>query len=259
MDRATALELQRRCLAAFVRMLGRGSESAAMFERDAVLAAIVPACPDRSVINSVTYRDAASLGAALEELAAAHDQAGVRAWTVWVPEEDRDAATLLEAAGHRLDATPDAMVLDLAGLPDPDTRELDWDDRASPADVARVNDLAYGFEGPTFGEALNALPADMPLRLYQARVDGQPASVLATMDEGDDCGIYLVGTLREHRGEGLAGRLLHAALAEARERGLRTSSLQATKLGYPVYERLGYAPICTLEMWERRKPAAGSG
>ena len=255
-DRSTAMELQRGCLAAFVRMLGRGSESAALFERDGVLGAIVPACPDRSVINSVTYRDAESLGTALEDLAAAHEEAGVRAWTVWVPEDDHDAAALLEAAGHRLDATPAAMVLDLAGLPDPDSRGLDWDDQASPADVARVNDFAYGFEEPTFGTALTALPADMPLRLYQARVDGEPASVLATMDEGDDCGIYLVGTLKGHRGKGLSRRLLHAALAEARERGLRTSSLQATKLGQPVYERLGYAPICALQMWERRKPGS---
>jgi GNAT superfamily N-acetyltransferase len=252
-DRATGIELQRRCLAAFVRMLGRGSAGAALFERDGLLGAIVPACPHRSVINSATYSDAASLGAALSELAAAHEEAGVRAWTVWVPDDDNEAAAMLEAAGHTLDATPAAMVLDLAALPEPDTQRLDWDGQASPADVARVNDFAYGFEEPTFGAALTALPADMPLRLYQARVDGEPASVLATMDEDDDCGIYLVGTLKEHRGKGLSGRLLHAALAEARERGLRTSSLQATKLGQPVYERLGYEAIGTLEMWERRK------
>jgi len=96
-------------------------------------------------------------------------------------------------------------------------------------------------------------PPAMPLRLYQARMDGQPACVLGTVDDGGDCGIYLVATVKEHRGLGLARRLLHAALGEARERGLRTSSLQATKFGYPVYERLGYEPICLLEMWERRK------
>jgi GNAT superfamily N-acetyltransferase len=253
MDRASGIELQRRSLEAFVRMLGRGSPGAALFERDEILASIVPACPDRSVINSVTYRDPASLEAALPELAAAHDRAGVRAWTVWVPDDDRRAANLLEAAGHRLDATPAAMVLDLAGLPDPDDEGLDWDSRASRADVARINDHAYGFESPTFGAALADLPADVPLRLYQARVDGEPVSALGTVDEGDDCGIYLVGTLKEHRGKGLAGRLLHQALAEARQRGLRTSSLQATELGQPVYERLGYEVIGTLEMWERRK------
>ena len=120
--------------------------------------------------------------------------------------------------------------------------------------VARINDLAYGFEEPTFGTAVVDLAAEPPLRLYQARVDGEPVSVLGTIDDGDDCGVYLVATLKGHRGKGLARRLLHAALAEARERGLRTSTLQATKLGYPVYERLGYEAICALQMWERRKP-----
>jgi GNAT superfamily N-acetyltransferase len=252
-DRSAAIELQRRCLASFVRMFGRGSESAALFEREGVLGAIVPACPDRSVINSVTYRDAGSLEAALEELGAAHEEAGVRAWTVWVPEDDREAVALLGAAGHQLDATPMAMVLDLARLPDPDARGLDWDDRATPADVARINDHAYGFQEPTFGAAMTTLPADLPWRLYEARVDGEPVSVLGTLDDGDDCGIYLVATLKGHRGKGLSRRLMHVALAEARDRGLRTSSLQATKLGYPVYERLGYEAICTLQMWERRK------
>ncbi len=254
MDRSAAIELQRRGLATFVRMLARGSHDSALFERDGVLGAIVPACPDRSVINSAAYSDVRSLAAALSELAAAHDEAGVRAWTVWVPEEDGDAVALLEAAGHRLDATPMAMNLDLARLPEREADGLDWDDRASVQDVARINDLAYGFQEPTFGVALTNLPADPPLRLYQARVGGEPASVLGTLDDGDDCGVYMVATLKGHRGKGLARRLMHVALAEARERGLGTSTLQATGLGYPVYERLGYEPVCTLQMWERRKP-----
>ncbi len=253
MDRSTAIELQRRSLAAFVRMLALGSQHAVLFERDGVLGSIVSACPDRSVINSVTYRDAGALEAALDELAAAHEQAGVRAWTVWVPEDERDAAALLEAAGHKLDATPMAMTLQLAGLPDPETEGLDWDAGATPADLGRLNDLAYGYEVPTFGAVIAELPPELPLRLYQARADGEPASVLGTLDDGDDCGVYFVATLKKHRGRGLARRLLHVALAEARDRGLRTSTLQATKLGYPVYARLGYDAICTLQMWERRK------
>jgi GNAT superfamily N-acetyltransferase len=256
-DRSAAIELQHRSLAAFVRLLASGCESSDLFERDGVLGAIVPVCPDRSVLNSVTYRDAGSLAGALEELAAAQDAAGVEAWTVWVPEDDRDAATTLEAAGHRLDATPMAMTLELGGLPDPETEELDWDDRAATADVGRINDLAYGYPVPTFGTAITDLAADPPLRLYQARVGGEPASVMGTLDDGDDCGVYFVATLKEHRGKGLARRLMHVALAEARERGLRTSTLQATKLGYPVYERLGYEAICRLQMWERRMADAG--
>jgi GNAT superfamily N-acetyltransferase len=152
-----------------------------------------------------------------------------------------------------LDASPTAMVLDLAGFPDADGETLDWDSDPAIEDVTRINDLAYGWEVGTFGRALMRTSAQLPLRLYQARVDGRPACVLGTVDDGDDCGVYLVATLEEQRGRGLARRLLRAALSEARERGRRTSSLQATKSGYPVYARLGYEPICAIEMWERRK------
>ncbi|MGH2924824.1 MAG: GNAT family N-acetyltransferase [Solirubrobacterales bacterium] len=253
MDPAAAIELQRRGLRAFVRMLGTGSEDSTLFERDGVLASIVPSAPERSVINSVVYRDSASLTPSLDELARAYDRAGVRAWTVWAPETDREVVQALRESGHVLDASPTAMVADLAGLSAPDLDGLDWDAEPAVADVTRINDLAYGWEVGTFGRALSKAPAEVSLRLYQARVDGSPASVLGTVDDGEDCGVYLVATLAEHRGRGLARRLLHAALAEARDRGRLTSSLQATKAGYPVYARLGYEPICAIEMWERRK------
>jgi GNAT superfamily N-acetyltransferase len=253
MDAAAAIELQRGGLTAFVRMLAAGCESSMLFERDGVTASIVPTSPERSVLNSVVYRDPGSLSDAVDDLESAYDDAGVRAWTVWVPEPDRDAAALLRAAGHRLDASPAAMVIDLDRLEEPDSDGLDWDAAAALEDVTRINDLAYGYDLGTFGAALTQVPTGFPLRLYQARVDGSPASVVATVDDREDCGIYLVATLKEHRGRGLARRLLHLALAEARERGLRTSSLQATKFGYPVYVRLGYEPICAIDMWERRK------
>jgi GNAT superfamily N-acetyltransferase len=257
MDRPAAIDLQRRVLTAFVRVLGGGSEGSAVFERDGVIASVVPAVPERSVINSVVYRDTESLRSAIDDLARTYEEAGVLAWTVWVPETERDAAAALEAAGHVLDGRPTAMLLDLAGLPEPERDDLDWDAAASPADVGRVNDLAYGLRVGSFGGALTRLPPDLPLRLYQARVEGEPACVLGTLDDGDDCGVYLVATLSDHRGRGLARRLLHIALAESRERGCLTSTLQSSNLGYPVYERLGYEPVCALEMWERRKPAAG--
>ena len=42
------------------------------------------------------------------------------------------------------------------------------------------------------------------------------------------------------------------ALLDARDRGCTTSSLQATKAGFPVYQRLGYQDVCALDMWEWR-------
>src|SRR5436189_3789288 len=135
MERAEAIALQRRALRGFVRLLGRSSEGSSVFHRDGVIASIVPAVPGRSVINSVVYRDVGALASALEELDGAFEGAGVTAWTVWVPDGERDAAALLADAGHRLDAEPLAMVRELADLPSPDAAGLDWDAAAAPEEV----------------------------------------------------------------------------------------------------------------------------
>jgi GNAT superfamily N-acetyltransferase len=209
--------------------------------------------PDRSIPNSVTYRDAAALEAALDDLAAAYDEAGVNAWTVWTPDVDHDAIELLEGAGHSFDGKPAAMTLDLSELAEIDIGDLDWDTSADPVDVGRVNDLAYGFEVGSFGAAIGTPPPDPAMRLYQARLGGRVACVTQTIDCEDDCGIYFVATLPDHRGQGLTTRLMHVALAEARERGCATSTLQASPMGYPIYERLGYRTFCRMHLYERRK------
>lgn len=222
-------------------------------ELDGVGAAVVPACPERSVMNCVCYQGAPQLVAALDELAAIYADAGVTAWTVWVPPGDREAASALEAAGHVLDAAPEAMGMELSRAERPAGR-LDWTRSADPALLGPLNDRAYGYDG-SFERALEGLSAD-GLTMYSADLDGRPASCCATLDCGGDCHVILVATLREARRRGLASGLLAHALADARERGLETTSLVATKAGRPVYERLGYRGVGTLEMWERRRGGA---
>lgn len=234
------------------RAVAEGSAGARVVEAERVMAALVPALPERSVFNSVLYERPESLANARDELARAYDEAGIRAWTVWVPEDDRASAELLAAAGHVLDATPRAMVLDLSDLTAPDPGDLEWTGQGSLDELKRINDAAYGDEPGTFDKGIGNPPKGA-WRTYTARLDGQPASVLATIDFDGDCGIWWVATLPQAQGRGLAGRLLHVALAEARERGMETSTLQATKLGRPVYARLGYEDIGELQMWELRR------
>src|SRR3954447_22002798 len=156
MDRSEAIERHRGALMSFARLTGAGGETSRVVERDGVVASLAPAVPHASIVNSVGYRDAEALQATLDELAAAYDEAGVRAWTVWVPEDDREAAALLEASGSRLDAEPVAMVVDLAALGEPGD-ELDWDGEAPTQVMARINDLAYGWPEGTFGAAMRGL------------------------------------------------------------------------------------------------------
>ena len=43
------------------------------------------------------------------------------------------------------------------------------------------------------------------------------------------------------------------ALVNAREDGYETTTLQSSKLGQPVYERLGYRDFGAGHLWEKRR------
>lgn len=233
----------------FCRLVGNAAPGSRVVEQGGVLAAVVPATPERSVMNSVTYRDAAELEQALPELAETYAAAGVRAWTVWVPQHDAGAGRILEEAGHVLDADPEGMAMEMEAFEAPRPTDLDLEPDPPIATVARINDLSYTYGTDDFQRGLHSAPSLHP---YVARIDGRPVCCATGHDHDGDFSVTLVATVPEARGRGLAGRLLTHALHEARERGCTTTSLQATKLGQPVYLRLGYRGVGAVQMWERR-------
>jgi ribosomal protein S18 acetylase RimI-like enzyme len=231
------------------RLIGGASDGARLFERDGVLAAVVPVAPERSVLNAVTYAHPGALRNAYDELAAAYEQIGAQ-WTVWVHHGDDESAGLLRECGHVLDAEPEAMA---RALDDPPARPQleDWTSEGSMTDVAVINDLAYGYGTDSFRRALSGISGD-ELRVYVARANGRPVACLMTVDDDSNTDISWVAVEPEARGRGLSGKLLAHALSDGAERGQRTSTLVSTKLGRPVYERLGFRGLGRLQMWERR-------
>jgi ribosomal protein S18 acetylase RimI-like enzyme len=117
--------------------------------------------------------------------------------------------------------------------------------------VGPLNDSAYTFGTDSFTRAFAALPTD-ELPIYVASLDGRPAGCLVIVDHDGNADVQMVAVAPEARGQGIAGKLLGHALADATERGIETSTLVATKLGRPVYDRLGYRQFGTLHMWEKR-------
>lgn len=215
---------------------------------DGVYASVVPASPDRSLFNAVTYRPGAPVPP-LPDLAELYAGAGVRAWTVWVLPEDRALARALSEAGHALDATPEAMGAELGAL------DLSGPDVAVPAtfdDLVATNAAAYGVPAGEL-DAMR-LAGDGAMRLYGA---GGGAIVLAIHEHAGDAGVTFVAARPEARGRGLVAALLRQALRDALAYGCTTTTLEATRLGRPVYERVGYRSLGTLEMWERRAPVRG--
>jgi GNAT superfamily N-acetyltransferase len=213
-------------------------------------ATVVPASPNRSFFNSVFYEDSAALVEAMPELVRIYDDAGVNAWTVWIPAEDEVARAGLEKAGHSLDATPRAMGLDIGDLelPEPDP-DLEIRSEMDTEACRSINETAYGYPAGDF-------PPMQPMpdtEIYLGDLDGETVGTTLTWDRGDDTEITFVAVLPEARGRGISGRILAHALERDRERGKLASTLIATKLGRPVYEKLGYRDVGGLEMWERRK------
>jgi ribosomal protein S18 acetylase RimI-like enzyme len=229
-----------------------GSSGGRVLELDGVIASVTPAVPERSLPNSVVYEGQEQLAAALPKLAEAYDDAGVLAWTVWVPEHDTDARDLLADAGHVLDANPTAMIADLGEIGEPRPEDPEPDPRPTADDLGRVNDLAYG-TGDSFQRMLGRGPLD-PRHVYIARENGEPLATVVSADHDGDTSIWWVATVPEARGRGLAPGLMRRALAAGRARGNQVTTLQATKAGRPVYDRLGYRSLGAIEMWERRKP-----
>ena len=211
----------------------------------------MPAAPERAVVNAVLYRSADGLAAAYDDVAAAYAEIGAT-WTVWVPPGDDAAARLLESRGHYLDAEPMAMARELGGVERPPADALaDWTAEGDPTELGKINDRSYTFGTDSFTRALRALP-DGAAHVYVARDEhGNPGGCLTIVDHDGNSEVQMVAVVPEARGQGITRKLLGHALADAAERGSQTSTLIATPLGLPVYERAGFMPLERVAMWER--------
>ena len=235
------------------RLVGGASVRARAVEHEGVLATVVPAAPERALFNGVVYESGAALVRALPRLARMYAEAGIEAWTVWVPPGDPAVRDALRAAGSVLDAAPAAMIRELERVQRPPPDALaDWTADGDVAVAARINDRSYPFGTNSFERGLDGLSRDA-VHVYLARLDGEPVAAAVTSDADGNCEVDCVAALPEARGRGIATALVGHALADAAARGCDTSTLVATALGRPVYERLGYRSLGRIEMWERRQ------
>lgn len=71
-------------------------------------------------------------------------------------------------------------------------------------------------------------------------LDGEPVASSAAVVTGEVGGVYNVGTPDAFRRRGYGERMTWAAVAESARRGCTTTTLQASAMGKPIYERMGY-------------------
>lgn len=91
---------------------------------------------------------------------------------------------------------------------------------------------------------------------YLALVDGEPAGVAAVYYGAGVAGIYNVGTLEGFRDRGVGRAITLAPLLDARECGYRVAILQSSRMGFPVYRRLGFRQYCEISryVWSEDSP-----
>ena len=259
MARFTPAELEQRVLDGLpheLELFGTSAESSRVDRVGEVIASIVPAAPDRSLMNSIYAPDPADLAGAIEELEEVYERASVRASLVWLPGGDELGPALLEQRGYVHDGSPRSMGLDLRDLREPARSVPDGVTvlGGEIREAAAINDRAYGYSRPSWAAALKR-PPRVPISWAVAVWDGEPVACAAAISSEDgDAQITCVATVPERRGHGLAGRLVHSLLVKARDGGAVTGTLQASRAGAPVYERLGFRDVGHLDLWEKRTP-----
>lgn len=248
MDDATLRERLWLGFARLQALLGGQAGGASVVERDGVVASVVPVAPDSPTLNAAVVLKGGIHDGVLQELAQRYAAAGVRRWGVWVDAGSEQAVGALHQGGLRLASASPGMGAVI------DDVVLDPDAVAMPTDLATVglvNDLAYGNPDGRLERTLAPMPEGI-LRAYRADLDGVPAAVAMALEQDGDCGVSFVATAPHARRRGLATRVMHRMLVDARDRGCTTTSLQATDSGQRLYDALGYRRLGDMQLWEHR-------
>jgi len=111
-----------------------------------------------------------------------------------------------------------------------------------PADVEEV-----------WFEFFNYAACKTPFQTYLALLNGKPVATSQVFNSAGVAGIYNVSCIPEARGQGIGAAITLAPLLDARQMGYHVGILQASSMGYKVYQRLGFQDFGKLSvyLWEQ--------
>lgn len=171
-----------------------------------------------------------------------------------------DAA--VERGLHELHTSPEMVCR--ARLDDRDVPpgvELRWvETERDVDDFIEVNTEAYA----TLGMPTDVMPAvitpsrlcDVPhLHTVVAYVEDRPVAAAQTLLSHGIAGVYWVGTVESGRGRGVGEAVTRAVTNRAFDLGAAANTLQASPMGRPIYERMGYEMIYDYRTFVRFEPA----
>ena len=110
--------------------------------------------------------------------------------------------------------------------------------------------IGYGFPEGEEQALLNWFVKDIhlqqSLKFYLGWLEGKPVATSLLFWAEGVAGVYFVATIPEVRRQGIGFAITLKPLQEGREMGYRISILQASKMGKPVYLRMGFKEYCKI-------------
>ena len=79
---------------------------------------------------------------------------------------------------------------------------------------------------------------------YVGYLDDEPVATASLITAGSAAGIYNVATVAAVRGRGIGAAMTAFAVRAGADRGMQVATLQASTMGRPVYERMGFEFVC---------------
>lgn len=114
----------------------------------------------------------------------------------------------------------------------------------------RTGAASFGAPTEVFGQMFTSEVFAVPgTRTYLGEIDGEVVATAHAITLGDVVGIFAIGTLPKHRGRGYGAALTAAAVEGGFRDGAELAVLQASELGFPVYERMGFETVDVWPVW----------
>ena len=120
------------------------------------------------------------------------------------------------------------------------------------------NVAALGFEAPRAMFAKLDNPALLDARgltMYLGFVDGLPVTTAMTYYIDGVALVFNICTIPAYRRRGLGEAMTWQAAFAGMNDGCDVSFLQASRMGMPLYERMGYRHVVNFHTWQLRGPA----
>lgn len=183
-------------------------------------------------------------------------------WFVTPMSRPKNLQNLLKGYGFTYQNDWKAMAIDLKTVPEdfniPEGMEikevLNLEELKTWTDV-----LVKSFEFPEIAVYykkyfINSGTQNLNFHYYIGLFNGKPAASAVLFNGEGAAGIFYIGTIPNVRRKGIAKTMVYHLLSEAKNKGYNISILQASEMGYPLYEKIGFKKYYTTKIYRYQKP-----